>query len=196
MVLSPAHHRHLNALGCFSVVTFSNLQFDSDEAGTEHVCGKLIAPLMASAIHARLYPSATFHKGSIKKAPIFIPRRGYLEFNLAEECVKGFEDFWGAGAKDGEYRRGTIVVVQPRTVPLATLLSSGMEVGVMSSRYQILKGSSAAAVKYAEQHARKAERLFVFSASNGARHVEIYPPKNQVAAEFLLALASGARPFT
>jgi hypothetical protein len=191
MNLTRADRKHLNSLGCFSVNTYDTLAFKTSAEGDAFACSQLVAPLMSTATHARLYPSATFLKHGAKGVPFLVPRKGYLEFDLKIECVKGYEDFWSAGARNGEYRRGTIVVIQPRKVPLGPLLKGCVMIGMMASRYQILKGSSASAIRFAEQHQRIAERLFVFNASNGVHHAEIYPPRHRIAAEFLSALANG-----
>jgi hypothetical protein len=141
--------------------------------GELDACARFVTPLLATAVHARLYPSKVFDPGRHK---FLIARNRYFEFDLTMNCVRGYESFWRAGAKKGEYLRGTIAVIQPGNVPLAKLMRGCVLTGIPSSRYDILKGSSAAAVRFAENRPCPNQRCFVFSASNGVECVAIYPP--------------------
>ena len=96
--------------------------------------------------------------------------------------MRGHEDFWRAGA----HTRGSIAVVQPSSAPLNGLLDDCVLFGMPSTRYQLLKANSAAALRFAEEHPRTAERIFLFSQSNGVEHVEIFPARGQEAADYLL----------
>lgn len=79
-------------------------------------------------------------------------------------------------------------MIQPSDLYLGDFIRGCVLHGVMASRYQILKGSSAAAVRYAEEHPRRSERLFLFSASNGIQHAEIYPSREGILADCTAAI--------
>jgi hypothetical protein len=177
--LSRADLARLTRVGCFGIATyevgpgFSYMEWKKRRRNHElDACAQFVAPLLASAVHARLYPSKVFEPRRYK---FLIPRNRYFEFDLTKNCVRGYESFWRAGAAKGEYQRGTIVVVQPGGVALAPLLKRCTLNGIPSSRYQVLMGSSAAAVRFAENRSRRDQRCFLFTASNGVEYVKIYP---------------------
>jgi hypothetical protein len=194
MQISTDDRLSLKKVGCFSIGTWDPWKIKKRSVGEAEACRRFVSPLLRSADHARLYPTSIQSIELALASSILLPKRGYLELNLSKECVKGFEDFWRAGAQKGEYLRGTIVVVQPATTPLSSLLKQCVLYGVPSSRYQIQKGCSTAAIKFASEQARLGKRCFLFSASNGVEHVDVFAPVGILEADLLTAYQVANKP--
>ena len=184
----------LESVGCFSLGTYDPWR-SLDRAEAEHdACRRFVGPALATATHARLYPSRLFAANRRQRPAFLLPRRGYFEFDLRRECVVGHEDFWRAGASGGEYLRGTVVVILSSSTRLDVLLKDCVLYGIPSSRHQILKGSSVAAIRFAEECSRQGQRSCIFSASNGVEHVDIFSPRTMLVQDYVVAFETANRP--
>jgi hypothetical protein len=181
----------LERVGCFDIGTYDPWKVKNERKAELDACARFVAPLLASAVHARLYPSNVFEAWRYK---FLIPRNRYFEIDLGKNCLRGYETFWRAGAKKGEYLRGTVVVTQPGDFSLASLLKGCVLYGVPSSRYQKLMGNSAAAVRFAENRPHRDHRCFMFSASNGVEYVDVYPPEGCHRSDYFTAVKVANKP--
>lgn len=193
-MLSKEDISRLERVGCFSIGTYNPWKIPDRDAAENAACRRFVRPLIQTASHARLFPSRDFTDGLRKASSFLVPRKQYFEFDLTQECVTGHEEFWRSGAKAGVYLRGTIVVVARSDAPLDVLLKDCVLYGVTTSRYQLLKGSSPAAIRFAEKSSRDGQRAFLFFASNGMDSVEIYPPPEMLSQDYLMAFQHADQP--
>ena len=63
-------------VGCFSIGTYDPWKIKDERKGELAACARFVAPLVASAAHARLYPSKVFKRDPYR---FLIPRKGFLE---------------------------------------------------------------------------------------------------------------------
>ena len=96
--------------------------------------------------------------------------------------------------RPGEYLRGTVVVVLSSSIRLDVLLKDCVLYGIASSRHQILKGSSGAAIRFAEECSRQGHRSCIFSASNGVENVEMFSPRTTLVQDYIVALGTANMP--
>lgn len=112
-------------------------------------------------------------------------RRATLVLANVPNLVRDWPSFWNAGAG----ARGAISINVPITlVDWPALFSVTEYGGVWASRYQILKGTPAGAVSYADKTAREGSAVFSLSASNGIQWMDVWAPKERC--ETLNTLAS------
>jgi hypothetical protein len=156
-----------------------------EEHAAREACRRFVAPLLASATQARLYPSTAFHGGPLDDPALLPRRKGYREFDLSRDAVTGREAFWSAGLDPvGDVvLRGTVVVVQPPSTPLTPSLDGCWFAGIFASRRQIVRTSSAAAVAFAEATAAAGSRAFLFTATQGLSCVVVFPPRDVLRAD-------------
>ena len=193
MVLDATDASTLESVGCFSIGTYDPWKVGDRIDAEMDACRRFVRPLMTTATHARLYPSSAFRHQPSAMPSFLIRRRGFLELDLSQECVVGHEEFWRAGASGGEYLRGTVVVVSSGRFR-SEMLKGCVLYGIPSSRYQLLKGISAAALGFARESSRGGNRCFVFSASNGVEHVDVFSPVTELVQEYLAALGAANKP--
>lgn len=194
LILSSEDLTQLQRVGCFGISTYDRWKIKDREVGELEACRRFVGPLLATAYEARLFGAKHTSNTIIAAADILIPRRGYHEVDLTRECVTGHEAFWRAGAGGGEWLRGTVAVTHAASIDLAPLLVDCVMYGFLSSRYQLLKGSSAAAVRFADRQVRRGYRCFVFSASNGVEHVEVFCPPTQLGSDYIRASEAANKP--
>ncbi|MHB9130919.1 MAG: hypothetical protein ACYDBB_07485 [Armatimonadota bacterium] len=190
MDITPEETEYLNRLGTFYVDVYPGKYFaDHVDVFLEEYFTAInswqrvpphrlvIEPLVAKATTMRIY-------GNLKESPVRTqilsmgtPRRGYLEVDLSREVVKGFEAVWNLSG----WERGSIVLggdFDEQEFGDIVSWCGGPE--YWSSLYQITKGTSAAAIRYAQSIATAGATAFSFSASNGIDFMDIFPPPTKV----------------
>ncbi len=132
-------------------------------AADQDALGRFVSPLLKFAESAWLYPSIPRTELE-KKNWDFLKRRGRIyEFDLSRDCVAGHEEFWHTS----RHERGTIAVVCNSDFDLKPLFAGCLSPGIYSSKYQLLKGTSEGALKFAQKIRQDGKRCFLFAASNG-----------------------------
>ena len=168
---TPALLTHLASIGTFAVSTCWRSP-DPDEVLPAH--SKVIRPLLSAASEAFVWPPATEANPLEYPEEILARERGRYRFDLSHDVLTGYMRFWNASG----WRRGSIVLrltQPPMNMVEVFMHCSGP--GVFSSRYQLLKGDSRAALRYCESCASDGELAFCFSASNGIEQLSVFAPQ-------------------
>lgn len=141
----------------------------------EDAIRRFVSPLLKLAESAWLYPSISRVELE-KKNWSFLTRRGRIyELDLSQDCIAGNESFWHTS----RWERGTVAVICNADFDLKPLLAGCMPPGTYSSKYQLLKGTSGAALKFAQKMRQEGKRCFLFSASNGVQYCTLLSPPDQ-----------------
>lgn len=185
----------LHRVRSFFVTTWDSgaIPFAESDNQSKVVSRTILPGLISGAREIRLYAAKEAISSLPSFAPPLIKQRGYFKLDISQECVNGFEAFWGAGAKHGKCLRGTVLIIQNNAILSPELFQKCYWGGILSSQSQLLNRGSKAALTAALSESSQGTRSFLLSETNGNEFIDIIPPLASLKEEYRLVKAHTQR---
>ena len=164
------------SVGTFFVMLLPKSLFGSEYREPHLVHEAVIRPILEIAEECRVYkanglPAELFDGICVRKT------NGVFCLDLEKELLIGREYLWNAS----DSVRGTIVIVVPK---LNDELTGAFDIGrkplAWATSYQLTKGHTPSAVRYAIRKAESGNTAVLFSSSNGIAEIDVIATEPQL----------------